>query len=208
MSRCAAHIVCTCVVPGRRGNEVRSSQWLSDKINPFGPTAILPFDLIATQLLDQSTTVVVPCCNVRRIARLPTGPRFRVFRMDEPSMPGAFPSDEVAQPVQRAPKKRFVGRRALEAQGMLKGDSSGTVEETTALVPSSKLHVYRTNHGRLMKKRHTPTASAESNPRINPRGCRYQRCDRSAPSKLLVRDTQDHSPHTNTQCQTCCLADA
>jgi 2-(3-amino-3-carboxypropyl)histidine synthase len=62
--------------------------------------------------------------------------------MDGPSMPGAFPEGpEESPPVQRAPKRRFVGRRTLEAQGKVKHDANGSVEETTAVVQSSELRI-------------------------------------------------------------------
>ena len=58
------------------------------------------------------------------------------------SMPGAFPGAEDDPPVDRAPKKRFIGRKTLEAQGKLK-PSNGSVEDTSAVVPSSKSTVQR-----------------------------------------------------------------
>ncbi len=54
------------------------------------------------------------------------------------SMPGTFPdaAEEESSPVQRAPKRRFVGRKTLEArQKQSDGDS---VEETSAIVQSSE----------------------------------------------------------------------
>lgn len=54
-------------------------------------------------------------------------------------MPGAFPTGpEEPTPVQRAPRKKFVGRRTLEAQGKLKQNANSSVEETTAVVQSSE----------------------------------------------------------------------
>jgi hypothetical protein len=54
-------------------------------------------------------------------------------------MPGAFPSGPEEPPtVQRAPKKRFIGRRALEAQTKPSQDASNTLEETSAVTRSSK----------------------------------------------------------------------
>jgi hypothetical protein len=55
-------------------------------------------------------------------------------------MPGAFPSadDDPPVPVQRAPKKKFIGRKTLEAQGRLKAADGTSLEDTTAVVPSSK----------------------------------------------------------------------
>lgn len=74
------------------------------------------------------------------VSSVPYGPESgSVVRMDEPSMPGAFPSGPDDTPTgQRAPKKKFVGRRTLEAQGKLKQDFNGGVEETAAIVPSSE----------------------------------------------------------------------
>ncbi len=58
--------------------------------------------------------------------------------MDEPAVPGAFPKapDEDAPIVNRAPKKRFVGRRTAEAQARQRQDANthSAVEETTAVV--------------------------------------------------------------------------
>lgn len=58
--------------------------------------------------------------------------------MDEPPVPGAFPKapDEDAAATNRAPKKRFVGRRTAEAQARLRQDANNNsaVEETTAVV--------------------------------------------------------------------------
>ena len=68
-----------------------------------------------------------------------TRKRSRFNTMDGSTMPGAFPEGpEDSAPVQRAPKKRFVGRRTLEAQGKLKHDANSSVEETTAVVQSSE----------------------------------------------------------------------
>ena len=50
------------------------------------------------------------------------------------SIPGAFPetAEDENAPVQRAPRRRFVGRRTLEAKHVQ--GNGGSVEETTALV--------------------------------------------------------------------------
>ena len=50
------------------------------------------------------------------------------------SIPGAFPEtpEDASAPVQRAPRRRFVGRKNFEAQ-QLRGDG-GSVEESTAIV--------------------------------------------------------------------------
>jgi hypothetical protein len=50
-------------------------------------------------------------------------------------MPGAFPQAEEEKPVQRTPKKRFVGRRTIEARQKENGVS---VEETSAMVQSGE----------------------------------------------------------------------
>jgi hypothetical protein len=58
---------------------------------------------------------------------------------DDHAMPGAFPSGPEDQPtVQRAPKKRFIGRRALEAQTKQGQDANTTLEETSAITRSSE----------------------------------------------------------------------
>lgn len=52
------------------------------------------------------------------------------------SMPGAFPeAEEDSKPVQRTPKKRFVGRKTLEARQKENGVS---LEETNAMVQSGE----------------------------------------------------------------------
>lgn len=50
------------------------------------------------------------------------------------SIPGAFPEtpEDASAPVQRAPRRRFVGRKNLEAK-QVQGDGD-SVEETTAIV--------------------------------------------------------------------------
>ena len=54
------------------------------------------------------------------------------------SMPGAFPdaTEEENVPAQRTPRRRFVGRKTLEAR-QKQGDGS-SVEETTAIVQSGE----------------------------------------------------------------------
>ena len=58
-------------------------------------------------------------------------------RMEEKSMPGAFPA-AVTEDVPRVPKKKFIGRRAAEARAKERHDAGGAVEETTAIVQSRK----------------------------------------------------------------------
>jgi hypothetical protein len=58
-----------------------------------------------------------------------------VKEMEGVSMPGAFPEAEEEKPVQRTPKKRFVGRKKLEARQKENGVS---VEETSAMVQSGE----------------------------------------------------------------------
>jgi hypothetical protein len=60
--------------------------------------------------------------------------------MEGGSMPGAFPSgaEEDISTV-RTPRRRFVGRRTLEAKQ--KQDNGGSVEETSAMVQNGELKV-------------------------------------------------------------------
>ena len=61
-------------------------------------------------------------------------------KMEEMSMPGAFPLP-VTDDVPRVPKKKFIGRRAAEARAKERQDAGGAVEETTAMVQSSKVYI-------------------------------------------------------------------
>lgn len=57
------------------------------------------------------------------------------------SIPGAFPepTEDDSTTVQRTPRRRFVGRKALETkQGQGAG---GSVEETTAIVQNSEYRI-------------------------------------------------------------------
>lgn len=51
-------------------------------------------------------------------------------------MPGAFPVLEAETvPAQRLPKKKFVGRKTLEASGSQDQERTSSVEESNAIVP-------------------------------------------------------------------------
>ncbi|EXJ78438.1 diphthamide biosynthesis protein 1 [Capronia coronata CBS 617.96] len=50
-------------------------------------------------------------------------------------MPGAFPTLDESSPINRTPKRRFVGRRTAEAQAQHRQDALSSVEETNAVVP-------------------------------------------------------------------------
>ncbi|KAK6385701.1 Diphthamide biosynthesis protein 1 [Exophiala oligosperma] len=60
--------------------------------------------------------------------------------MDEPSIPGAFPTaaEESTTTTNRTPKRRFVGRRTADAQAKQRHETNGSVEETTAVVAKSQ----------------------------------------------------------------------
>lgn len=64
--------------------------------------------------------------------------------MDEPSIPGAFPTaaEESTTTTNRTPKRRFVGRRTADAQAKQRHETNGSVEETTAVVAKSAMGAF------------------------------------------------------------------
>ena len=57
-------------------------------------------------------------------------------------MPGAFPtSDETIS--QRAPRRRFVGRKTFEAEAKQRQNGASPVEESNAIVSKGRMEVTR-----------------------------------------------------------------
>ena len=73
-------------------------------------------------------------------------------------MPGAFPdaTEDDSAPAQRTPRRRFVGRKTIEAR-QKQGDAA-SVEETTAIVQNGKLIRTQRNLLTLPAPRRTPRA--------------------------------------------------
>jgi hypothetical protein len=63
--------------------------------------------------------------------------------MDEPAIPGAFPTapEEADVSSTRTPRRRFVGRRTADAQSKQRhdADANSAVEDATAIVQKSRI---------------------------------------------------------------------
>jgi hypothetical protein len=111
--------------------------------------------------------------------------------------------------VQRQPKKRFVGRKAAEAAAS-RTRTNGNVEDSGA-IEGKNLSYTISNTPQLITtsiKAKTDASDAESSPSRDPQRSRDQRCYCPPPSELLVRNTQDHPPHTDKWLEKSGSADA
>ena len=62
-------------------------------------------------------------------------------------MPGAFPTPDATTP-QRAPKRRFVGRKTFEAEAKQRQNAASPVEESNAIVSKGRTRVPGKQSGR------------------------------------------------------------
>ncbi len=96
----------------------------------------------------------------------------------------------------KQPKKRFIGRKAAAEKAEKNGGSNGTIEDSGAI---QGLHV----HDNMTTTNSIFSCTTEKNsscvepgtPSDSP-GSRDQRCHLSTSSKLLLRDSQNHTQDT------------